>query len=419
MTEIYKLLFDISFYYTLSGYFCYMFTQEQPVMWGIPLIIVSFVINVFFKKTGIFNERSGNREGKSLSPIIVAIFCCALPAFILLFDLRLWQFLQFLPAWAYSCFAIISGRLTVNYSEFDEHFAFTGKLHALLFFGIIGFSRIPGALTTAIPYLTVYLFTGVFLMRILREDGKLSTARNVTVLLIMLFGAAALAWLDAPHLLLSLVGFIYRNVIIWVISGLVIIAGAIGFGIYMLIAGLISLFGVEAAPVELDIGAITQEILGDEVEFVPSDGLSWLRPVMIAIAAIFVVLILFLIFKKLLGNKAHEKSDGSYKEEKERLTALKRSKIDSIRKPKDPRLAIRWYYKKYLKEGLARGAILTRFDTSKKVMENYRFFFDEPTSEQLRDMYIISRYSDEKAITKQDADTVNELWRKLSRKSDT
>ena len=432
MTEVYKLLFDVSFYYSLSGYFCYLFTQEQPFIWGLPLIIASAVVSVLLKKMGIGSSFSETRSGAasggnagrftgsstsiSASLNVASIICCALPAFILMFDLRLWQFLQFLPAWGYCCFAVISGRISVSYSEFEDHFSFTGKLYALLFLGILGFHRIPGALTAAIPYITVYLLTGVCLMRILREDGKLSTVRNIVVLLVMLFGAAALAWLDAPHLLYTAIGFIYRNVIIWVITGLVIIAGAIGYGFYLLIAGLISLFGGEAAPAEIDLGAVAQEILGEEIEFIPNNGLAWLRPILLALAAIVIILILFFIFRRLLGNRSVIKNDSAYSEEKESLAARKRSRTGGILKPKDPRLAIRWYYKKYLKEGVARGAALTRVDTSKNVMDKYRYFFDEVASEELRNAYIISRYSDEGVVTKQDADTVNELWRKLSRK---
>jgi hypothetical protein len=406
MTAIMKLLFDLCFYYTLSGYFLCLVTEGYPVIWGIPLIIISNAVYVVLKKLRPDADRRTRIR-------LLAIVCCALPAIMLLLRPTLGQILQYLPAWAYSCWMMWSERSAFTYREFEDHFAFTGKLHFLMIIGVVFLDRIPGALTGAIPYFALYILSGVYLMRILREEGKLSAGRSAAALLVLLFGAVLITVFRAPELLFTVVGFLYRNVIVWLLTGLAVIIAAVGYAVYFLFAAIVSLFSRKPVQVNANPGGIAQAILGEELISTQSAALVWLKAVLLTLLAIAIALTVFLIFRRLLGSKSAARTESAYKVEQERLDKRAHMKPGGRFRPKEPRLAVRWYYKKYLKEGISRGAQLSPSDTSKSVQLKYARFFDGSASEGLRDVYIKARYTESYPVTSQDVAEVHELWKNL------
>jgi hypothetical protein len=88
-------------------------------------------------------------------------------------------------------------------------------------------------------------------------------------------------------------------------------------------------------------------------------------------------------------------------------------KKGGIFRPRDPRLAVRWYYRKYLKEGVIRGALPSRADTSRRILHKYSPFFPAEGAEKLRELYIVSRYNYGKEISKTDADNAAKAWREI------
>jgi hypothetical protein len=409
MNAIIKLLFDLCFYYTLSGYCMHLVTGGNPVILGIPLIIASNVVYLILRKF----EHDDERHGKRIRIRLSAIVCSALPAILLLLSPTVWQIVQYLPAWIYSCFIIWSERVAVTYREFEDHFAFTGKLHLLLIFGVLSFGRIPGALAGAIPYLALYILSGVYLMRILREEGKLSTGRNAAVLLALLFGAVVVTVFRAPQLFITAVGFLYRNVVVWVFTGLAAIIAVLGYAVYFVFAAFISLFSKKAVPLNLNLGAIAQDILGEDFVSAQSASLVWLKAVLLTLLAIAIALTLFLIFRRLLGSKPSAGKESAYRVEQERLDKGAHNKTGGRFRPKEPRLAVRWYYKKYLKEGVSRGAQLSPSDTSKSVQLQYERFFTGNASDRLRDVYIKARYAELYPVQSHDVAEAHDVWRNL------
>lgn len=410
MTAIIKLLFDLCFYYTLSGFFIYLAAEAYPGVWGIPLIIAANTVYLVLKKCRPDAEEHSERT--QIRPL--AIVCCALPAIALLLHPTLWQILQYLPAWAYLCFVIWSGRSSVTYMEFEDHFAFTGKLYLLMFFGLLMLNRIPGALAGAVPYFALYILSGVYLMRILREEGRLSAGRSAAALLGLLFGAVAITVFRAPQLLLTIVGFLYRNVIVWVLTGLGVIIAAVGYVFYLLIAGIISLFGRTPVQPDFNLAMLAQDILGEEPVSAESASLLWLKAVLLALLAIIIILAVFLIFRRLLGSKSSAGKESAYKIEQERLDK-RAHKTGAGFRPKDHRLAVRWYYRKYLKEGISRGAQLGPSDTSKSVQLKYASFFTGNASDRIRDLYIKTRYALWYPVQSCDVSEMQELWKNLKR----
>ncbi|MCL2663537.1 MAG: hypothetical protein FWE83_09460 [Oscillospiraceae bacterium] len=403
MKEVLKILFDLSFYYALSGYFLYLFTGNHPSAWGVPLLTISACAFILLTRTAEAQEGSffASRTRHSKAVIICSIICCALPGALFAFGISFRQIMQFLPAWVYLIFTLLSGRIHTTREDFKKHFSFTGRIFMLMI-PVFAFVRVEGALAGAIPYAILYLMTGVCLMRVLRDDGRLTVRRNIAVLLSLLLVSVAFAILQAPQLILSAIGFIYEHIIARLLVGM-------ATALFWLLG--ISLLEGTLEPEELP-NQMPGEFIAEGTTLPEMAG--WLVAIPIIITICIVVLVIFRIFRRLLGNNWIENRVSVYTEKHERLQKQGRSrKRSGIFRPRDPRLAVRWYYRKYLKEGIIRGAQPSRTDTSMSILHKYNPFFPAEDAEKLRELYIVSRYNYGKKISKADVSNAAKTWREM------
>ena len=413
MVGICKILFDLSFFYALSGFYLYIFTENYPSVWGIPVLMVAALV---YFALGALNPAVESDEGTSTPKRVVTVLCCAIPGLLFIFAPTLPQILQYLPAWAFFGYTIWNGLTNIDRRMFEDHYSFTGKLFFLLLFGILAIStkRVGGAVTGAIPYLIIYLLTGVCLMRILREEGKLTRSRNVAVLLVLLVSSVILATLQTPQLILSAIGFVYRNIISWAIIGVAVGIAAAIYALFRAIASLFSFIKPGNHEINIDMSGSGQEIFGDEITLREFNPPLWLQVLSIALLVLAIAFVIFLIMRKLLGKRAAEKKSEFYTEERENLNKRGKSIRGGVFRPKDPRLAVRWYYCKYLREGsLKYRAKPVAADTSLSVLRKYRIFFPEHEAEQLRELYVAARYQLGAATSKSAADKAGALWGKM------
>ena len=404
MIGICKILFDVCFYYTLSGFYLYLISKDYPSFWGVPVLMLSAIAWMVISK-----RRPSS--GKGIDPI--TIICCALPGLIFVFSPTIWQIIQYLPAWAFFGFTIWNGLVNTDRRMFENHFGFTGRLYFLLLFGITAIQthRVGDAVIGIIPYLIIYLLTGVCLMRILREEGKLTRGRNVAVLLIMLLSSIVLAGLQAPQLIMNVTGFIYRNVISQIIMGAAIAFGAVVYFIYRIFARLFSFLNFGEHEVNLNLEGLAPEEAGEEAAYIADNIPAWLEIVAAVLLILIVALVIFLILRRLLGKKTEDENKEFYKEERENLRKRSRGLGIGLIRPKDPRLAIRWYYRKYLKEGASRrGSKPIPADTSMDILYKYSPFFPGDDSGELRSLYIAARYGLVSEIPKSAVDRASALW---------
>ena len=405
MTELFKILFDLCFYYTLSGYYLYVFTQESPLHWGVPVLMLSAVVYIIAKRA-IGNKKPGD----SLPALLLSVVCCAMPVLLLVLKPAIWQIVQYVPAWAFLGFTVWTGRIYTDRSDFGRHYKFTGRILCLIIPGFIAIERIGGALTGAVPYFVIYLLTGVCLMRILRDEGKLSGGRHVAVMFVVLAAGAMLTIMQTPQLLATVLGFIYKNIIVWILIGIALVMGFILSGFVWLFS-LLRTGGAGSSP---DIGIPIGDIFGDELDWAASDASAWFEIAARVLLAFAVAFILFLIIRKLIGIKSDGIREKPYIEEQERLPKQAGKKYGIFRQ-RDQRQSVRLIYRKYLKEGASRGLPLVSSDTSLSVLNKYNRIFASGESADLRDIYIKARYRFREETLKADSDAAAEIWRRLKR----
>ena len=411
MTELLKILFDMCFYYTFVGYCFTMFTLEAPSSWGIPVFMAAAVVNLLLQRLlpgSAAAENSGPRQINFRK-----ILCCALPAAFFLFGSSFWQKISFLPAWAYFSFTIWTDRVHMDREEFRQRFSFSARIYLLAALGIFWISRMKIALLGAIPYFILYLLTGICIMRILREKGKLKESRNVFVVLVMLAGSLMLAVLQTPHIVMSIISFIYKNIITNVFIAILYVAGAVMYAFMWLFVQLIALISTKGTEFQAELGAAAEEVFGDELNAKLVTSPEWLKYIGLAILALAAAFILFLILRKMIGARRRDEAALPYSEERDALRKRGRSARSGIFRPRDARQVVRWYYRKYLKEVVSRGVRIVPGDTSQTVLKKSDVHFPGSDAEKIRELYILSRYRHKNEIRDIDAFAATELWKKL------
>ena len=406
MRAVCKILFDMSFYYALSGYYLYLFTLDQPASWGVPVLVLSLGAYIALRRWKP-DYRVGSTGKKLFDP--VTIICCALPGLLFLTGPTIPQITQFAPAWGYLCFTLWTDRIHTNRTVFREHFSLTIRLFLLIIPGLIAIGRIGGAFESAIPYVVIYLVAGVLLMRILREDGNLPAGRNFAIILGLLLLSVAFVFLQAPQLVLAAARFVYEYVFVWIVMAGIYAVWGISRAIYWFLSLFVEFGEVETG--EIDMG---DEGMGENRsptwlwEFPP-----WVEVAGIIVFSLAMVIFAILVLRRLLGNRAVGIAAAPYTEELEKLQKTSRGRMGGLLRPKDPRQAVRWYYRKYLKEGVSRGAEPVPADTSLSIWRKFCDYFSKSESGKLRSLYIVSRYRYSEDITKEDADMASTTWRKL------
>jgi len=225
-----------------------------------------------------------------------------------------------------------------------------------------------------------------------------------------------LAVLQAPHWIFLAVNFLYSNIIVvllrWIIYAIMAVIYAILY-VFSLVAWLMSRIWPlgEAEMPEFGSGAFeAYEEVGEMVQGEPA---VWVEVAAAIIFILVIVLIVFFILRRLIGRGVQAANNRLYTEIQETLNIKERKKRSGVFRPKDPRQAIRWYYRKYLAEGASRGIKRERGDTSLSIVQKFAPVFPEDESEKLRELYIKARYQYNRDVQKDDAQAVSDLWHTL------
>ena len=400
MTELYKLVFDLALYYLLSGYFFSLIFRSVPAAAGFFLLVAVVVLDVMLRR-----RKSCARVLRWLPLLLPVLTLCARP--------NLWQILQLLPAWAYLGWSLRSGRISVDYFEFHDHFFFGVKLLLLLLAGIPFWSGVPQALGGILPYLILMLTDGVCLLRMLREKQQKGLLQGLYIGLFLLLCAGLTAG-HAPQLLMKGFGVVYRTVLVPLFFAVAMLAGAAGYVVYLLLKWLVSRKNGSAEPLQIEMGDIAKEIGLEEQYSRYLIDLSWLKPVGITLAALAAALILFLIFHRLTGEKRPAKATRAVSERSERIAPGSRRKRGSgWLRPRDPRLAVRYYYARFLEESRKRGQQPTPGMTAAELTKYCAQVFPGADPAVLLRLYEPARYSSREKLTAADAAQAAAVWKEL------
>lgn len=401
MLEFYKLVFDLTLYETLCGYFFRLIAHESPSLAGYLLLAAVPALDAFLR------ARSKDNARLRWLPLL-------LPLFALLTRPTLWQKLQLVPPWVYLGWSILSDRVTIGYDDFREHYSFALKLLLLLVLGGFFPMEVRAAALYAIPYLVLMLVFGVCLLRMLREKQN-EGLRQGLYMAVFVVVCAGLTAGRAPQLLLKGFGLLYRNVLAPVFFVLAIALAVIFYGFYLVCAWIIARRKGSEEPLQFDVRG-TAEILGLEDEYESyTANLEWLRILLIVLATALLLFFLWRIFRRLLGDPRERAAAEPWSERRGRSpTGGAESKpLPRHIRPRDPRLAVRYDYARYLAECRRRGMELPRGMTATELSERSADRFPGADPAALAALYAPARYCSGESVKPEDAKRSAELLRAL------
>jgi len=398
MAGIFKLLFDLSLYYGVTGFFLVILFHAQPFLPGFGALCAAMAANRLLGDKG----KPSLRFALLLLPPLVLLLWPGLAAAI-----------HMLPAWLYLLAAIKSDRTYLPYEDFKAVF----QRYTLLTLSILPFIMFAGrggeALAAAVPYLALMLVSGITLLRMLRDNNRGSG--QMLIMAIFAIVCILLTVGRAPQLLGAAIGLLYNYLLRPILQGMAFAMALLLYGFARIISYLFPFKGAaESQEQEMDFMQVIGE-LGYRDEVFRDDGLPpWIPIALYILLAVGATVVLILFFRKLLGFQA-EAPAPTAEDSLDDVPPAKSTRRRSITRPRDPRLAVRYYYGKFLRECSKRGLKLPNGSTSEEICRICADYFPGEDPALLREFYVIARYSAHESVTSDQADRAAVLWRRLKR----
>lgn len=401
MTEFYKLTFDLSFYYTLTGWFLLLIARQAPSPYAFLALAAAAGLDAL--------ARRDPARHRALRFVILL-----LPLASLLARPGLYPALHMLPAWAYVVWCVLTDRVSVRYGPFREQFGVMLRLLLLMIVGFVFPKNLKEAALRTAPYLVLMLTLGVCLLRMLRERRPEGVRQGLYMAAFVAL-CAGLTLGRAPQLIVRALGLVYRHVLAPVFFAAAIAMAWLFYGLYLGVTWLFSLFRGEMHPVEFRMESAA-EIFGLEEEYRDyAADLAWLRTLLIVLGVLALLFVLFLIFRRLLGERAAAAREDPFREQREAHAGGANPRSPGRIRPRDPRRAVRYYYAKFLAECRRRDLEIPKGMTAAELAVRCAGAFPDADPAALAALYAPARYSETAQVTAQDAQRAAEAWHALKR----
>ena len=400
MTEVYKLLFDLSLFYTVSGYYFILIGHTAPSVAGFLALAAAAGLDALLR------ARSKAYPRLRFLPLL-------LPLLALFARPTLLQCLQCLPAWVFLGWSTLSGRVDIRYDGFREHFSFGLKLLLLMVFGPLFQDELANGLLRSIPFFVLMLTVGVCLLRMLRENRPEGLRQGLYMSAFVLL-CAGLTLGRAPQLLVKAFALLYRTVLAPLIFVLAIALAALGYGFYLVLRWLVDRAQGSREPLRFELQE-TAEMLGLEEQYSAyTANLEWLRILLIVLAIAALLFLLWRVFRRLLGERTVRSVSPVWQDRRSPFAAPRADASAPGRfRPRDPRRAVRYYYAKFLAECSKRGRTAPDGMTATERSAFCAGVFPGADPAALVRLYAPARYSARQQVTPEDAQAAAALWKDL------
>ncbi len=270
------------------------------------------------------------------------------------------------------------------------------------------------------PFVLLYLMSGIFMLRLMRQDAAIFNETKFRVLnLLTVCAIVLLAVLVSSDWFLSAVGMILGKIYDILVVPIFYVIYTCGYALYYLFIEIIFAGGYGDTTKKLNIGGGDMNSMlpeGIEEQLVDS------TPFMMLLKGVFLIvgilLVLLLVYRNSKGRST--RSNGNVHIARTSVTMIRpEEKIYSDRMPpREPRAAVRYYYRNFLRLCLSLGQEFPRHYTSQHIENVTAGNFDRETLKSMRQTYIRARYS-EHDITKDDVSAMKAQVKKLKTESKT
>lgn len=416
LSRLYKLIFDLGVYFSVGAFLLYFFGGETLQAGGFLIIVVSAALTLFLRYKG-----RQSLLPVLLLPVIGGVFLRP--------SVR--ELLVYLPGWSYVIYLLTSDRLLVGRGEVLDRVR--GVLIIFLLaplFMLVELNKFGDALHAAVPFLVVLVVSIVLLLRHLRtrlwrEGQKGYHVQLVGEMVIFLSVCVLLTLTRTPQNLFLGLQFLYRGIILPLLS---LLGTLVGMLLGRIITFLLSLLNLESLAGRSSSGE--EESYGrlkdiPELErFAASDN-PWLLPLLYSLGILIGVGLLFIFLRRLMGDKSRQGLPAGVSELRETLIdtsdKVKRQKLKHSKEPAD---RIRYYYMKYLLHLNSRKVVIRPVDTTREVDHKFTetlpesFIEQREASGRLKGLYRRARYQKQHCVSQEDADLAKKLYRRIKVKKE-
>lgn len=272
-----------------------------------------------------------------------------------------------------------------------------------------------------VPFVLLFLLSGIYMLRLIRQDAEIFNETKFRVLnLLTIGGIILLTMLVSSDAFLSFCGMILAKIYSILIIPVFYAIYAFGYTLYYIIVKVLFTGDYSNATDQLqsNISNNMQEMMMTGTEEPLVDGTPFLMILKGVILLVGILIVLLWVFNTQKGRS--KKEEGSLREAYSAVTVIRpEEKVYADRiPPREPRAAVRYYYRSFLRLCQTLGHEFPRFYTSKTIENTVSHQFDESTLHRLRQTYIRARYS-EQEITKEDVSVIKEQVKKLKKASDS
>ena len=265
------------------------------------------------------------------------------------------------------------------------------------------------------PFVLLYLMSGIFGLRLMRQDAAIFNETRFRVLnLLSVVGIVLLAVLISSDWFLAAAGFVLGKIYDVLVVPIFYVIYACGYALYYLFIEIIFAGGYGDTTKKLNFGDMSMPdemkdaLLGEE----QVNGEPFLMLLKGVFLIVGILLVLLLVYRN--SKSRNSRSKDSAREARTSVTMIRpEEKIyaDHIA-PREPRAAVRFHYRNFLRLCLSLGQEFPRHYTSQHIENMTIGNFDKETLKSMRKTYIRARYS-EHDITKDDVSSIKAQVKKL------
>ena len=398
-----KLLSDIGYYFVFANY-----------IGGYVGVNYSFALSV--AALTLAGALSGALEKKGALRLLPP----AAATLVLLQCRCLMDFVVLVPPLIYLWIVCIKKIFVPDGNEYKEIFGLQLKTLVILPFIFVFKPDMAILRGYCLPSLIMFLLSAVLAMRMMRHNTQVLKTPAFQIRNALTVGAVLVAaWACTSGTFLRIVGKVvaaFRWLLLPVFEGLGIAISYV-FALFMqavmaFFAFLGRTFGndnFEKPQIQVQDGIKEEMDLLDG--YIPPDSRIFSTVIMVILIIVGLICMYF-IFKRMLYRRGKQDTAGF---EQQSLTVnVPKTEKDRLIAPKDPREAVRWHYRRFLRYLKSREVPLKPSHDSREINElaYSRDIAENAQLEPLREVYIAARYSD-REITSGDVERAKEQLKRI------
>ena len=406
LVPFYKIMFDISFYYSLAAFLIGLLFREETNPFTFMVLLLGALLSSLAEKMQV--------RGRLLSMAAVLM-----PAVAFLWETTKPGCIGFLVPWIYMGIVVVKEKYGQDYHSFIN--LCRGLVWVWLIY-LIGTSFNPEGgvfgLEQCAPYIILTLMSGVMLLQNLRyQEGSGSTKTfekfQIKQAVFFLAGSVLLTVGRVAQLILYFMEQVFLPVMRQLVQRLV----AMLFSVKHVLPE------VDLKPEQEYLEFFQSQVLAPDIEGIPEDVLGGMAaaqpeeqyfmdwtPYLIGFAVLVTVVVLAVLFFNSI-QKQKTPDDADEREDMEELTVEKK-------KPKKhslhPELVIRYYYRSFIKKAEWGSNTVEESDTTAEIADKFlcRKPLAKDAAEEITELYRMVRYS-RKTVGKEASNRMKHVMKRI------